>query len=177
MNAAGKEGEASLIVVAHAVKTKGLKGEIVADLLTDFPERFEGLSQLYAISPDGLKRVELESYSIQRGRLVLKLAGYDTVEMAQTLVGCDFAVTEAERFPLPEDQFYDWELQGCVVETIAGRRLGKVGSVMRTGGVPLLRVERDHGESLIPLAESIVRKIDREHKRILIDPPDGLLEL
>lgn len=178
MTSARSADEQSLIIVARAVRTKGLKGEVVADLLTDFPERFSGVSRFFAIAPGSERKVmELERYSLQQGRLVMKFAGIDSVESASTLVGYQFAVPETERVPLAEDEFYDYELEDCAVEQ-AGEVIGQVVSVMRTGGVSLLVVRRDDKkDALIPLAEAIVTDIDIKHKRIAIDPPEGLLDL
>lgn len=172
--------EEPLVAVAHAVKTRGLKGEIVAELLTDFPERFADLSQLIVVARDGKRSVvQLESYWFHQARVVLKLAGYDTVEAANPFVGCDFAVPESRRVQLPEGQFYDWELEDCVVETTTGEHIGRVCDVLRVGGgVEMLVVEnaQEH-EHLIPMVETIVVDIDKVGKRIRIDPPQGLLEL
>lgn len=168
-----------LVVVARAVRTRGLRGEVVADLLTDFPERFEGLERLLAVMPDGKQLpLALEEHWFQRERIVLKFAGYDSIEAATVLVGCDFAVPESERVELPEDEFYEWELAGCRVETVEGESLGHVREVMRTGGVEVLVVEtgeagRDH---LIPMAEEICVEIDVNNKLIRVDVPEGLLE-
>ena len=169
----------ALITVARATKTRGLKGELVADLLTDFPERFESLSRVFGIGPRGERHeLKLEDHWFQNDRVVLKFLGYDNVESAQTLVGFSFALPEEERVELPKDEFYDWELEGCSVETNAGAAVGKVSKILRTGGVELLVVEDDaQREHLIPMAESIVVSIDIESKRILIDPPEGLLDL
>src|SRR5688572_32783305 len=77
-----------LVIVARAVKTRGLKGELVAELLTDFPDRFADISSLIAVSPEGARKsVELESHWFQQGRVVLKFAGFDSIEDAQELVG------------------------------------------------------------------------------------------
>ena len=85
---------------------------------------------------------------------------------------------ESERVKLPDGQFYDWELHGRAVATIAGRQLGHVREVMRTGGVDALVIEDDKEQDyLVPLAEPIVVNIDIPGKTILIDPPEGLLEL
>ena len=109
-----EEPEESLVIVARAVRPKGLKGEIVAELLTDFPDRFNRISQFFAISPKGEQTaVKLERFSFHKDRVVLKLAGYDTIESASTLVGYEFAVPESERVELAADEFYDWELEGC----------------------------------------------------------------
>lgn len=172
--------EEPLVAVAHAVKTRGLKGEIVAELLTDFPERFADLSQLIVVARDGQRSVvQLENYWFHQARVILKLAGYDTVEAANPFVGCDFAVPESRRVQLPEGQFYDWELEDCVVETTTGEQIGRVRDVLRVGGgVEMLVVEnaQEH-EHLIPMVETIVVDIDKVGKRIRIDPPQGLLEL
>jgi len=169
----------SLVIVAKAVKARGLKGEIVANLLTDFPERFGSIRQLIALSPTGEQRVvQLEGYWFHQDRVVLKIAGCDSVEAAKTWVGYEFAVPEADRVTLPEDYFYHWELEGCSVETIGGNRIGKVREVMRTGGVEMLVVADESGRDyLVPMAASIVIDIDKARKSIVIDPPEGLLEL
>jgi 16S rRNA processing protein RimM len=174
------EAAEPVVAVARAVKTRGLKGELVAELLTDFPERFADLSQLIAIAPDGSRGVvELESYWFHQARVILKLAGYDSIETARAFVGSEFAVPESRRVRLPDGQFYDWELEGCVVETMNGKSIGHVTSVMRVGGgVEMLAVEtNERYEHLIPMVQSIVIEIDTARKRIRIDPPQGLLEL
>ena len=184
MSEAGQAGEpdmaaGELVAVARAVKTRGLRGEVVAELLTDFPERFEGLEELIGVAPDGKRSpLALEDHWFQAGRVVLKFAGYDSIEAASALVGHEFAVPEDERVELDEDEFYDWELMGCRVESVEGEELGRVREVLRTGGVEVLVVEKAEakGEHLIPLAETICVEIDIENKLIRVDPPEGLLE-
>lgn len=173
------DGGEELVAVARAVKTRGLRGEVVAELLTDFPERFEGLDNLIAVAPDGSRAtLALEEHWFHGARIVLKFAGYDSIEAASQLVGREFAVPEAERVELEEDEFYEWELAGCRVETVGGERLGTVREVMRTGGVEMLVVESSGGEGeyLIPMAEDICVEIDVEKKVVRVDPPEGLLE-
>jgi 16S rRNA processing protein RimM len=107
----------------------------------------------------------------------LKVAGYDDVDTAKELVGFEFAVPEQDRVPLPADHFYDWELEGCTVK-VGDHSIGTVNSVMKTGGAEILVVTDNSGkEHLIPLADSIVVKIDAAGKIIVIDPPEGLLDL
>jgi 16S rRNA processing protein RimM len=171
-------GSEDLIVIARAVRTHGLKGEIVAELLTDFPERFEDIDELILVSPAGERKPgQLEDYWFQKDRVVLKLADYDDVNKAKELVGYDFAVQESERVPLGADEFYDWELEGCTVK-IADKSIGQVRSILRTGGAEILVVADERGkEQLVPLAAPIVIEIDTSAKTIVIDPPEGLLEL
>ncbi|HJP94524.1 MAG TPA: ribosome maturation factor RimM [Pyrinomonadaceae bacterium] len=171
-------GSSELVVIARAVKPRGLKGEIVAELLTDFPDRFEVVEELVLVSPSGeRKAATLENYWFQKDRVVLKLADYDDVEAAKKLVGFDFAVPEAERVPLPADHYYDWELEGCTVKA-GDESIGKVQSVIRTGGTEILEIADENGKQrLIPLVDSIVVEIDAAGKTIVVDPPEGLLDL
>ena len=178
--APGDSSNDDLVTVARAVRTRGLRGEVVADLLTDFPERFGNLKRLIAVAPDGKRQVLLlEEHWFQSGRIVLKFAGYDSIEESSALVGSEFAVPEAERVELPEDVFYDWELEGCRVETVEGEEVGRVREVLRTGGVEVLLIENAQDarrEHLVPLAETICVEINIEEKLIRIDAPEGLLE-
>jgi|SRR5215510_10816761 len=168
-----------LITVAHVVKARGLRGEVVADLLTDFPERFAALKSLVGLPAEGNRRsLQIEEQWFHGDRIVFKFAGFDSVEAARELVGYDLAVPVAERVRLPRDSYYEWELSGCQVETLSGTKVGEVKDVMRTGGVELLRVLDPEGrERLIPMAGDICVGIDVDNKLIRIDPPEGLLDL
>jgi len=167
-----------LVAVARVVRPRGLKGEVIAEVLTDFPERFESLESVTAVF-EGKARGELkiEDLWYQNDRIVLKFAGYDSVEAAQALVGYELAVPEADRVKLPADQFYTWELIGCRVETIAGEDLGVVREVTVTGGPEVLMIDGHDREILIPMAEDICVEIDVANKLIRVDPPEGLLDL
>lgn len=168
-----------LVAVARVVRTRGLRGEVIADLLTDFPERFAGLNRLIRVTPYGKREtIELEEHWLQANRIVFKFAGYDSIEAAATLIGSELTVPESERVVLSDDEYYDWELTGCRVESIAGEHVGRVRTVMHTGATDLLVVdgatsEREH---LIPLAAEICVEIDKVEKLIRVDLPDGLLE-
>ena len=171
-------GSNDLILIARAVRTHGLKGEVVAEMLTDFPERFENVDELILVAPSGeRKSAQLEDFWLQKDRVVLKLAGYDDFDAARQLVGYYFAVRESERVQLSEDEFYDWELEGCTVK-VGDKNIGKVRSIMKTGGAEILVIDDEAGkERLVPLAASIVVKIEPEAKTIVVDPPEGLLDL
>ena len=168
-----------LIVVARIARTRGLRGEVVADLLTDFPGRFESLESVIAIAPDGSCRsLQIEEHWFQAKRIIFKFAGYESIDEARELAGFQLAVPASDRIALPKDQFYEWELAGCRVETTDGESIGLVREVMRTGGVEILLVAGDTGgEFLIPMAQEICVEIDIDKKLVRVDPPEGLLEL
>ena len=167
-----------LVAVAKAARVRGLKGELVCDLLTDFPERFEWVERLIGVAPTGERRsLALQNHWLQKGRVVLKFEGYDTPEAAQALVGWEFTVPESEAVALEEGEYYDWQLVGCRVETVEGRNVGTVREVLHAGAAPVLviRDEREK-ENLVPLAESICVEVNVEEKLIRVDAPEGLLE-
>ena len=179
MSPAREESLEGLIIIARGVRARGLKGELLADVLTDFPERFENISQMLGVGPDGQRKpLKLDDYWFQNERVILKFAGYDSPETAQTLAGYEFGLPESERVQLAADEFYDWELEGCSVEIDKVGAIGNVREVMRTGGVELLVVENEAGrQQLIPMVQSIVIDLDISCKRIVIVPPEGLLDL
>jgi 16S rRNA processing protein RimM len=168
---------ADLVAIAKVVKPRGLKGEVIAEILTHFPERFEGLVSVTAVKPNS-ERLELtiEVHWFQQARIVLKFAGYDSVETAEELRDAEICVAEDEAVELETDEFYDWQLAGCSVETIEGKAVGKVRELMRTGGTELLVVAGDTKDYLIPFAEAICVEVDIDNKLIRIDPPVGLLD-
>ena len=166
-----------LIAIAKLVKVRGIRGEFVCNLLTDFPERFEDLETVIAVLPSG-KREELriENFFFQKNRIVLKFENFDTIEVSERLINAEICVPETDAVELEEGEFFDWELQGCKIETLDGEILGTVLEVMRTGGTENLVVEGKSKNYLIPFAEAICPEVDIENKLIRVDLPDGLLD-
>ena len=166
-----------LVAIAKLVRTRGLRGELVGEVLTDFPERFDELKRVFAVMPDGdWKELEIEKFWFQKDRIVLKFKGFDTIEKAETLRDSDICVTEAEAVELEEDEFFDWELEGCTVETLIGEKVGTVKELLRTGGTEVLIVQGEEKDYLIPFAETICVDVDIENKVIRVDAPEGLLD-
>jgi 16S rRNA processing protein RimM len=167
-----------LVAIARIVRPRGLRGEAVAEVLTDFPERFEGLEDVTAVLPDGERReLKLKDAWFQKERIVLKFDGLDSVDDAEALRDAEICIPEQDAVKLEKDEFFDWQLKGCEAVTPEGELIGMVREVMRTGGTELLVIDAPESrELLIPFAESICTDVDIEGKRITIDPPEGLLE-
>jgi 16S rRNA processing protein RimM len=168
-----------LVAIAKLARTRGLRGELVADVLTDFPERFEATKDVFVLSPSGeIRELKIEKYWFQKNRVVLKFEGFDTIESAETLVDSEVCVPEADVVDLDEDEYFDWELIDCQVKTVIGEPLGRVKQILRTSGTEVLVVESSGAKKdfLIPFAEAICTDVDIENKLILVDPPEGLLD-
>jgi 16S rRNA processing protein RimM len=119
--------------------------------------------------------LKIEEHWFQQDRLVLKFAAVDSIDDAEILRGAEICVAESDAVDLEEGEFFDWQLEGCDVETTDSREIGKVAELMRTGGTELLVVRGDK-EYLIPFATTICIEVDIDKKRIVIDPPEGLLD-
>lgn len=170
------DNSVELVAIAKVARPHGIRGDVVADILTDFPERFEGLTEVTAVMPSGERRtLTIKNVRSQKDRLLIKFDSVDTVEDAELLRNTEICIDEDDVVGLEEDEFFDWELEGCVVKTTDGNLLGSVTSLMRTGGTELLVVKGER-EYLIPFAESICTEVDIENKIIVVDPPEGLLE-
>jgi len=168
------------VVVAKIVRPQGRNGEALADLLTDFPERFAERKRLFLLSPKGAPRaIELERHWLHQGRVVLKFAGVDSITDAETLRGLEVAILRAERAPLEAGAVYIADLIGCaLVDSGTGMTLGKISGVDREStATPLLVVEAASGQVLVPFVQAYRPSIDLEAKRISMELPEGLLEL
>jgi len=165
-----------LVAVAKVVRPRGLKGELFASVLTDFPDRFEGLREIIVVPRSGTpEHVRIEDFRFQNDRLLLKIEGIDSVDSAERLRDAEICVLESDAVALEEDEFFDWQLTGCRVETLEGAPLGSVREIMRTGGTELLVVDGER-ELLIPFVDSICPVVDVQNRIIRVDPPEGLLE-
>jgi len=188
--------------LARISRPQGRKGEVFAEILTDFPEKFADRKQLWLLAPEKPsvqsalpaggkgsasrilepRPIELRSHWLHKGGIVLHFAGYDDISAAETLAGMIVAIPWAERAPLGQDEVYTGDLIGCTVFDVAGAgeaaTVGEIEDVDRTAGpVALLVVRGVHGEVLIPFAKSFLRRIDLDAKRIEMALPEGLVDL
>ncbi len=167
-----------LVAIAFITKPRGLRGEVLANILTDFPERFENLRKVFAVLKTGEKlETEIEQFFFHKNRIVLKLKDFDSIEDAETLREAEICIPESEAVELEEDEFFDWELIDCEVETLEGEKIGKVKEIFRAGENVNLVVENGEKDFMIPFVEAICPLVDIEKKFIKVDLPEGLLEL
>lgn len=161
--------------VARIFKTRGIRGEVVAELLTDFPERFSSLREVRIFKESQEYREEIERYWFQKGRVVLKFSGRDTPEDAKELIGGEIGVSESERTVLPEDTYYYSDLVDCSIRE-EGVPLGQVTGIFETGpsGCNLVANSPDGREFMIPLVKEFIVNIDVEGKVIEVNLPPGL---
>ena len=175
------ENASEFVVVARIARPQGRRGEVTADILTDFPERLLDLERVFLRDADGATGpAEVENAWFHKGRIVIKFAGVDSIDQAEQLRSCEVLIPRTERAPLGEHQYWVSDLEGCKVlveRDGATVEVGRVVGVDAAGGANVLRVESPRGEVLIPLAQEICTRIDTESKVIVINPPEDLLDL
>ena len=174
-------------------RPQGRKGEVFADILTDFPEKFAERRRLCLIAGDTAPRaarssapaapreVDLIAHWPHKGGIVLHFAGVDSISDAEPLAGLAVVIPRAERAPLDSDEAYIGDLIGCTLFDVAGTEPVPVGAIedvdSTAGPVALLVVRGSRGEILIPFAKSFLRAIDLPAKRLEMALPEGLVEL
>lgn len=170
------------VILARILRPRGLRGEVVAQILTDFPERLTTLREVWL--SDG--RIAPRRARVQRcwlspgrgGQAVFHFAGVDRVEAAELLRGLEIQVPIEQRAKLEAGNYYVGDLIGCEVwEAGATLALGTVRDVEFPGGVPLLAVATGDGEVLVPLAAEFCTRIDVNAERIEVLLPEGLRDL
>jgi 16S rRNA processing protein RimM len=167
-----------LIVVARIARAHGIRGEVILNLDTDFPEeRFQAGNRLLVQRGGRVEPLHVVSARFQKGRAVVGFDGVGTMTEAEALAGLELRIPPEELAPLPDGMFYHHDLVGCRVETVAGDAVGEVVKVDGSGTTSLLVVRTPRGEELIPLVDQMCRTIDPPAKRIVIAAPDGLLGL
>lgn len=178
MNSFAEKGTDELIAIALIARPQGIRGEVVAGLLTDFPERFAQHKQVWlGKSATQARSVELEQHRLHQGRVLLKFKGCDTRNEAELLRDHHVMIPRASLANLPPDKFFHFDLIGCALVTSSGETLGVVSDVQDYGAAPLLVAEINGREVMIPLAGSICTEIDTAGKRIVVELPEGLLDL
>lgn len=198
-----EEQGAEWTLVAHLLRPQGRKGELLAELLTDFPERFSAGARVYLVPPPkppfkpgastppakAASEYLLEGHWLPQGknsgRVVLKFTGVDSINDAELLKAHDVVVPREERLALADGAAYISDLVGCALFNGAAR-VGLVEDVEfpaeEGAGIPdmapLLVVVDDAGEEiLVPFAKAWLRKLDVGARRIEMDLPEGLLEI
>jgi 16S rRNA processing protein RimM len=192
-----------MAVVGRIARPHGIRGQVVINLETDFPdERFQPGAEFFvqraagragvvgdglqavlerpqgrSLQQPGIGRLVIATVRFHNGRPVVGFEGVEDMNQARALAGIELRVPLDRLASLPPEMFYRHDLVGCSVETTNGLHVGEVTEVEGTLGGSRLVVATPRGDVLVPLAAEICRAIDVAGKRIVIEPPEGLLEL
>jgi 16S rRNA processing protein RimM len=166
-----------MAVVGRIARAHGIRGQVIVNAETDFPEeRFQPGAELFVERGGRVDALIVTTARFHRERPVIGIAGVETMTDAETLAGLELRVPVDRLAALPPGTFYRHDLVGCRVEMRDGATVGVVTNVEGTMSGSRLVVEGEAGEVLIPLVGEICTLVDPQSKRIVVDPPAGLIE-
>ncbi len=172
------------LVVGHIARAHGTRGEVYVSPLTDDPETvFAPGSELILGDDAGEAGADAPLVAVEAARafkrgLLVKLEAVDSRSGAEELARRYLLAPVAALGPRQEGEVFYHELLGAAVETVDGRSVGTVREVYELEPAHMLEVEASDGKRrLVPFTERVVRQVDPEQRRVVIDPPEGLLEL
>ena len=178
---------ATWVLLARIVRPQGRRGEVLADIFTDFPEHFTERKRLFLRPPAGaqahaMREIRVESHWLHKGRVVLKFAQVDSIADAENLRGFEVVIPREERIPLEGDAIYVSDLLGVRVIDVSGGRAedaGEITDVEPEGVGPAMLVIRNQAgeELLIPFVRAYLRRMDIGGKRLEMELPMGLLAM
>jgi len=148
-----------------------------AEPIIDEDRLFEPGRRLILSKSATERETKIEFFRRQHGRCVIKLSGIDSISDAQQWIGAEIRIPAGELVPPRQGWFYTFQLRGCRVFQEDGEYIGTVTDVLDMGGTEVLKVDRDEVETLIPFAQSYMKKIDVDQRRIEVDLPEGLRDL
>ena len=181
------DANAGWVLLARVVRPQGRRGEVLADIFTDFPETFTDRRQIF-LRPTGgapssqLSEIRVESHWLHKGRVVLKFAHVDSIEDAEKLRGCEVVVTREDRMPLKDDAVYVSDLIGVSVVDISSGGDSIAGEIIdvepEAAGPAMLVIRTPAGtERLIPFVRAYLHRLDITASRLEMVLPAGLLAM
>ena len=175
---AGPPQDEGWILVGRGARLRGAKGLLTVRLAPSAAEPFKAGQLLRFRGKNHCRDLRIESAEHYRDRVILRLEGIGSANLAEPLVGSDIFLQSKDLVDLPEGTYYIFRLVGMEVRAPGRGRIGKVADILRTGGTDVLLVQGEGDrEHLIPFTRSICRQVDLEAGVIEIDPPEGLLEI
>ena len=168
-----KSSQPEFITIAQILSPWGIKGELKVEVATDFPQRFTPSSKVYV----NRQPMTIDSTNWHKGKAIIKLNTIDSIEAAQRLQGKPIEIHHSQVNPLPEGQYYHFQLIGLEVLTTQGERLGTITEILTAESNDNYVVHGAKGEILIPAIEDVVKSIDLKQGRMVIEAINGLLSL
>jgi 16S rRNA processing protein RimM len=164
------------IPVGKLIKTHGLKGEMKFSSWARDLDVYRDIERVTIGKDDGEKiERRVESIRGHDARRIIKLQGCDTIEAAEQLIGWSLFVRREDFGPLPEGEYYWFEVEGLDVYDEDGKYYGRVVEIMETGSNDVYVVQDGKREILLPMIESVVKTIDVKENKLIFHVVEGLL--
>ena len=165
--------ELEFVAIGEIVASRGTKGKLKVKVLTDFPQRFAPKATIYV----NRQPLTIANTTWHKGMAIIKVHAIDSREDAEQLRGKTVEIPQSQLQPLPEGQYYHFQLIGLEVWTTAEELLGNITEILTAESNDNYVVRGDKGEFLIPAIEDVVKSVDLSRGRVVIEPLAGLLSL
>lgn len=163
--------------VGKVINTHGVRGEIKVIPLTDDPNRFYDLKEVFVEKDNSLIKHEVKWVKLFKNTVILKLSGIDSMDDAEALKNLFLKIDRKDAVTLPEDSYFISDLIDCTVYDINGQVLGLLKDVLQTGSNDVYVVKNESGkEILIPALKSVVRRVSVSERSITVEIPEGLVD-
>jgi len=166
--------EPRFIAIGRILRPHGVRGEVVVEVWTDFPQRFDTIQTVYLGN-----EIEAEAWQVadtrwHKDRVLLKLQGCDNRTAAERLRGLLVQIPIEEAMPLPEGEYYPHQLVGLDVVTVEGENLGRLSDVLFTNANEVYVVVGPRGQILLPAIAEVILKVDLQAGQMVVRLMEGL---
>ncbi len=159
-------------------KKFSFKGEVLIYLDTDEPELYENMESVFVEFNKNLVPFFIENSSLHKNDFLrVQFEDVDSEEEADSILNCDVYLPLSMLPKLEGNKFYFHEVIGFEIEDKRLGVFGKIVSINDTTAQPLFEVLNGEVEMLIPMIDQFLIKIDRENKKVIMDLPEGLVEM
>lgn len=163
--------------IGKIINTHGIRGEVKVAVTTDFPTlRFKAGNRIFIDAHQSQPiPVVIKSARQQKGFLLLTFVDLEDINLIEKFKNCELMVTKAEQQPLEKGNYYYHEIIGLNVETQTGEKIGTISEITPTGANDVWVVKRpQQAELLLPVIEDVVKQVDLENNRVVVELMEGL---
>ena len=165
-----------LITIGKVIKVHNNKGILKVYPVTDFPEHFKALKEVFLVKAAANFKVAVEKATFHKNLILLTICGCDSRSEAEKWRGATVAIEKKNLWPLGKNEYYYFDLIGLTVITDEGRELGKIRKIFPTGSNDVYVVKDKENEYMLPAIKDVVKKIDIEKGFILVHLLEGLID-
>lgn len=166
------------VTIGRLWKVRGIRGEILAEIDSSKPGREKRLADVQLVLEGRTRASKVEAAWWHQGRLVLKFVGLDSINDAKIWEGAEIRVAPGDVEP-PEPGAYSYaDLIGCTVEASGCGEIGELQEIVEFGSAPILLIKaKDGREHMVPFVRAYLKEVNVAGRHIMLDPPEGLLDL
>lgn len=170
-----KPAEPRFIAIGRIARPHGLRGEVSVHVLTDFPERFESMKEVYVGHADSPERRQVTGARWHKDRVLLSLQGCDSRTSAESLRGLLIQIPLEDARKLQDNEYYPHQLMGMDVVTVEGEDLGRISDILYTNANDVYVVVGPRGQTLLPAIADVINRVDLAEGRMIVTLIPGLV--